>query len=174
MSSTKWQQFWSGRIEAPYRFALHDYLARTPSLCHPFRLPRCVSNLLTHHGLTAWPASRPHTACAAQGPRLAVCSPPSSWQAGLSPQDIWRAARPGALSGAWLLSRIWFIYECLKRLTELPAVCVYTYEFAERIIHLPITYCWYIYIYIYMYIQQLKKTVYTLIFLVLINVWKVF
>ena len=173
MSSTKWQQFWSGRIEAPYRFALHDYLARPRAYATISTAEMCLKliNSSWPDGLARITASY---RCAAQGPRLAVCSPPSSWQAGLSPQDIWRAARPGALSGAWLLSRIWFIYECLKRLTELPAVCVYTYEFAERIIHLPITYCWYIYIYIYMYIQQLKKTVYTLIFLVLINVWKVF
>ena len=37
-------------------------ILRDPEPMPPFRLPRCVSNLLTHHGLTASPASRPHTA----------------------------------------------------------------------------------------------------------------
>ena len=37
-------------------------ILRDPEPMPPFRLPRRVSNLLTHHGLTASPASRPHTA----------------------------------------------------------------------------------------------------------------
>ena len=45
-------------------------ILRGPEPMPPFRLLRRVSNLLTHHGR-----------CAAQGPSLAVCSPPSSWLA---------------------------------------------------------------------------------------------
>ena len=108
MSSTKWQQFWSGRIEAPYRFALHDYLARPRAYATISTAEMCLKLINS-----SWPDGFARITasyrCAAQGPRLAICSPPSSWQAGLSPQDIWRAARPGALSGAWLLSQIWFI-----------------------------------------------------------------
>ena len=104
-------------------------ILRDPEPMPPFRLPRRVSNLLTHHGLTASPASRPHTAAPPRGRASLSAHPPQQLASRqvLSPQDIWRAARSGALSGAWLLSRIWFIYECLKRLTEYYQRFAYTH-----------------------------------------------
>ena len=174
MSSTKWQQFWSGRIEAPYRFALHDYLARPRAYATISTAEMCLKLINS-----SWPDGFARITasyrCAAQGPRLAVCSPPP-------PQQLAsRLVSPGYLESCSARSPEW----CLIVVADL--VHLWMSEKTHWIIsglRIHVWVCWannsltnnilLIYIYIYMYIQQLKKTVYTLIFLVLINVWKVF
>ena len=69
MSFTKWRQFWSGRIEASYRFALHDYLTR----------PRAYATISTAETCfklinSSWPLRRPR-------PEPSCLLPPSSWLA---------------------------------------------------------------------------------------------
>ena len=53
-------------------------ILRDPEPMPPFRLPRRVSNLLTHHGLTASPASRPHTAAPPRARASLSAHPPAA------------------------------------------------------------------------------------------------
>ena len=110
-------------------------ILRDPEPMPPFRLPRRVSNLLTHHLIMAW-RLRPHHGLIP----LSAHPPAAGKQASL--------VSPGYLESCSVRSLEW----CLIVVTDLvhlwmsekthwilSAVCVFTYEFAERTIHLPIT-----------------------------------
>ena len=164
MSSTKWQQFWSGRIEASYRFAVHDYLTRPRAYATISTAETCLKLINS-----SWPDGFARITasyrCAAQGPSLGVCSPPSSWQAG-------KSCLP-RISGELLGQEPWVVLDCCRGSGSSMNVWKDSLNIISGLrIHIWV--CWannsltnnivLIYIFIYMYTTIKENSIYSNIF----------
>ena len=136
-------------------------ILRDPKPMPPFRLPRRVSNLLTHHGLTASPASRPHSAAPPRA-RAKLSAPPpppppSSWQAGTSGLP--------RISGELLHQEPWVVIDCCRGSGSSMNVWKDSLNYQRLRIHISVSWAnnslnknvmlIYIYIYIYIYIRYI-------------------
>ena len=103
VTSTKWWQFWSCRIKASYRFALHRRLSYAPSLCHHIGC-RDVSH--TYQLIMAWRLRPNHSLIPLRRPRPepSCLLAPSSWQAD-------KSCLP-RIPGELLSQQPWVVLDC--------------------------------------------------------------
>ena len=86
-------------------------ILRDPKPMPPFRLPRRVSNLLTHHGLMATPASRSHSAAPPRArAKLSARPPPAAGKQA-------RLVSPGYLESCSVRSPEWCLIVVAFRIT---------------------------------------------------------